>query len=1028
MAVSQIISEVILRGQEAIKEWDEFRRSGQAALNGVAATARTASSSISGSLEKVARKAEQTSKSLREIGSTLRNIGGVSAVAITAPISLVGRSFINAASDANEFASAFNFLFEETADATRAWADVTSRDIARSTLALQDQAAAFQGLFSAVTQNLDGTISSTTSFGRALEEMGGKLDSNLPGDEDIQQAARLSQVFALLTQDLASFFNTAEDDALLKLRSGLIGETEPLRAFNVFLNENAVGLKAQQLGLKEVNGQLTDYQKIVARAAIILEQTATAQGDAARTSESYANQVKALSGAWRDMSVELGENLIPTALEVVRTFTEVLRTIGGASEDLQDIGLVIAGIAAVAGPVALVLGTLTIGLGLMAQGIAILVRTGPAMVRLLALIKGGLALLTGPIGIVVLAFAALYSASEDFRDAANNIADTLINVGRRIAEWVLGIDSSKRAVDSHVEALDNLSRAIANASTQTPEAIRQTLEYAEAQRTAAAAALAHAKAQLSLVERDPLAWAQAVDQARQNVSDLTEELAALDVEIKTYLDRTAQAGSDSADAAKGIGDLGEETEKTAKSSKKAKEEAEALRKAMALLASAVRDPSRAFQELSADTDTSVEKVEALQLVVRRALEEIRKGRGVEASLNLTPDTEKAENLKAAMEQLGITSFQSLEQIAQKASEVGLRLDENFRLVADSEASETLRQRWDDSLNQMEERSRQAATTIRDNIQTIAQGGDEEGGGVFGTIVTGADLAWQIVTSGAEALRDGVGGILRAMADTVASAFQTLASTTGAAFTGITNAAQNMGSVISGIIDRLIGQMKKLEAAANAAIAAVNSAKSASSGSGGGSLSLAQGGRIYGPGTGTSDSVPIWASTGEFVNPARSVRYYGQELFEWLRRMRLPKFSVREFAAYLRSTKASAGHMARGAARMVSGGVVRSAGINIARTAASFVGAPRLALGGAVSARIRPSNFGLIYSSDRQRVSSSDMAGGERRTPVNLTLNLEGGRRLDLEDLLTPDATMSRLVDFANTEQLASAGRKPRWYR
>ncbi|WP_033230528.1 hypothetical protein, partial [Streptomyces graminis] len=47
-----------------------------------------------------------------------------------------------------------------------------------------------------------------------------------------------------------------------------------------------------------------------------------------------------------------------------------------------------------------------------------------------------------------------------------------------------------------------------------------------------------------------------------------------------------------------------------------------------------------------------------------------------------------------------------------------------------------------------------------------------------------------------------------------------------------------------------------------------------SGSHGSQLKYAGGGPIEGPGTSTSDSVPIWASKGEFMIKARSVAKYG----------------------------------------------------------------------------------------------------------------------------------------------------------
>ena len=53
---------------------------------------------------------------------------------------------------------------------------------------------------------------------------------------------------------------------------------------------------------------------------------------------------------------------------------------------------------------------------------------------------------------------------------------------------------------------------------------------------------------------------------------------------------------------------------------------------------------------------------------------------------------------------------------------------------------------------------------------------------------------------------------------------------------------------------------------------------------------AGGGHIRGPGTGTSDSILMWGSNGEFMQPAAAVRYYGAEFMEAIRQRRLPRFA------------------------------------------------------------------------------------------------------------------------------------------
>lgn len=71
---------------------------------------------------------------------------------------------------------------------------------------------------------------------------------------------------------------------------------------------------------------------------------------------------------------------------------------------------------------------------------------------------------------------------------------------------------------------------------------------------------------------------------------------------------------------------------------------------------------------------------------------------------------------------------------------------------------------------------------------------------------------------------------------------------------------------------------------------IRGARQEANSEGGPGTRRASGGAIYGPGTSTSDSVPIWASRGEFMQPARAVRKYGRAFMESVRNLTFPGFA------------------------------------------------------------------------------------------------------------------------------------------
>ena len=55
--------------------------------------------------------------------------------------------------------------------------------------------------------------------------------------------------------------------------------------------------------------------------------------------------------------------------------------------------------------------------------------------------------------------------------------------------------------------------------------------------------------------------------------------------------------------------------------------------------------------------------------------------------------------------------------------------------------------------------------------------------------------------------------------------------------------------------------------------------------------FAGGGKLRGPGTGTSDSILMWGSNGEFMMRKRAVDYYGSDFMSRLNQMRLPRYAT-----------------------------------------------------------------------------------------------------------------------------------------
>lgn len=283
-------------------------------------------------LSRAQRHLRQTGDRLKSVGQTMATVGAGMTAAITAPLVAVGVKAVQAAADAEELQSAFNYSFGSMADEMNEWARVTGDALGRSTQAMQQAGFTFNQLFSAAAPT--GEV-----------------------------AAELSQRFAVLAQDLSSFYNVAEGDALDKLRAGLVGEAEPLRAFGVFLTAAAVEAKALEMGLADANGEISEQAKILARAELIYEATADAQGDLARTQGSFTNQMRRLQAAWDELLVTIGQKVMPLFAPVVRVFADLATKMANMSPQALAVSLAVAGIAAALGPLIIAAGAVVAAMG-----------------------------------------------------------------------------------------------------------------------------------------------------------------------------------------------------------------------------------------------------------------------------------------------------------------------------------------------------------------------------------------------------------------------------------------------------------------------------------------------------------------------------------------------------------------------------------------------------------------------------------------------------------------------------------------
>lgn len=127
-----------------------------------------------------------------------------------------------------------------------------------------------------------------------------------------------------LAGDMASFYNVSEEVAQTALNSIFTGETESLKKFGIVLTETNLKAFALSRGITKSYSSMTEAEKVALRYNYVLQATANAQGDFARTSGSWANQMRLLKEQLNILKTALGQILIAVILPLVKALNALL--------------------------------------------------------------------------------------------------------------------------------------------------------------------------------------------------------------------------------------------------------------------------------------------------------------------------------------------------------------------------------------------------------------------------------------------------------------------------------------------------------------------------------------------------------------------------------------------------------------------------------------------------------------------------------------------------------------------------------
>jgi len=372
------------------------------------------------------------------VGAAFTRLGRTMTLGVTLPIVAAGRGMVKMAMEAVEDENLFEESMGEMAGAARAWSEQLRKEL---------------GLNAYAVRKMVGT------FNVMLNSLG------LGADE----AYEFSKSLTTLVYDMASFYNLPVEDAFTKVAAGITGEMEPLKRLGIVLSEERVNAYAYAHGIAEVGSKLNETQKIQSRYLLLMQDTAKAQGDLARTIDSPSNKMRVLKDRFVELGIRIGEKFLPVMERLMGMFERLLDWWNKLDPKTQNMALLFTLAAAAAGPLLSLIGGLVSGMaGLVSHAggfvSAIASIFGAVVGGIAALISAAAALAANPVAFAIAAGVGLLAAIGGAAAFAYNLPK-IAEMKKRAEEYV----SQFRAVMDKVKAaIKDMLAAIGGETATTP--------------------------------------------------------------------------------------------------------------------------------------------------------------------------------------------------------------------------------------------------------------------------------------------------------------------------------------------------------------------------------------------------------------------------------------------------------------------------------------------------------------------------------------------------------------------------------
>lgn len=239
-------------------------------------------------------------------------------------------SAVDLASQLTEVQNVVDTTFGDMASKVDDFTKTSIQDFGMSELTVKQISSRFQALGTSIGISSEQVANGTAVANKAL------MSQNNTLYKTTDSMADMSLNLTRLAGDMASFYDVDQADVAKSLQSIFSGTIAPLRRYGLDLTQATLSEWAMKNGLDANIKSMTQAEKVLLRYNYVMANTQAAQGDFAKTANTWANSVRVLKQEFQAWGSIIGSVIINALKPFVQALNKVMLKVISFTRTVAD--------------------------------------------------------------------------------------------------------------------------------------------------------------------------------------------------------------------------------------------------------------------------------------------------------------------------------------------------------------------------------------------------------------------------------------------------------------------------------------------------------------------------------------------------------------------------------------------------------------------------------------------------------------------------------------------------------------------